>query len=109
MTDPSNLVELPVRDKLNTEAALIKWHELQTYFAAGQVVWVSPVLNLLDVGVAMSADDAKTVKPWVDANQVCGVTDAQAADWYDNDAELWALVIRPFVLVQEGQKKSLDS
>mgnify|MGYP000184579958 CR=1 FL=1 len=100
MSDDSNEIEIPLRDKLNTEAALIRWHELQTFFAGGQVVWVSAELNLLDVAVAMAADDAVTVKPWVEANQVYAVTDAQAAQWYADDATLWGLVVRPFVLVQ---------
>lgn len=109
MNDHSNVVELPVRGKLNTETALIKWHELQTYFAAGSVYWVSPALNLLDVGVALTTDNGAVVKPWVDAKQLFSVTDAQAAAWYAADATMWGLVVQPFVLVQEQDGDHLSS
>jgi hypothetical protein len=33
------------------------------------------------------------------------VQDQQAMDWYDSNKLLWALVIPPFVLVQETEKK----
>lgn len=55
----------PSRDelkaKLNLETSRIHWHELQTYFARGQVVRVSPDLDLLDVAAELAAGDRKSV------------------------------------------------
>ena len=47
MSSSPSLDEL--KAKLNLETSRICWHELQTYFARGQVVRVSPDLDLLDV------------------------------------------------------------
>ncbi len=44
----------------------------------------------------------------MEAGQIARVTDAQALAWYEADAEVWAVVARPYVLVQENRKK-LDS
>ena len=44
---------VPSRDelkaKLNLETSRIHWHDLQTYFARGQVVRVAPELDILEV------------------------------------------------------------
>jgi len=51
----------PSRDelkaKLNLETSRIHWHELQTYFARGQVVRVAPELDLLEVATELAADN----------------------------------------------------
>ncbi len=41
---------------------------------------------------------------WMQAGQIARVTDAQALAWYDADADVWAVVVRPYVLVQPAEK-----
>ncbi|RMF18249.1 MAG: DUF2288 domain-containing protein [Gammaproteobacteria bacterium] len=89
-----------LRAKLNTDTARIRWHELQRYWARGQVVRVHSRLNLIDVGLALRADDKALFERWMRAGDVGPVTDDQARQWVESDPELWALVIAPWVLVQ---------
>ena len=88
------------RQKFNQETAVIAWKELQTFFAAGQAIYVSVELNLLDVAACLVADDKAQADKWLKQGLVAPVSDRQAIDWLQEEADVWALVVRPFVLVQ---------
>lgn len=90
-----------LRARLNLETSQIRWKELQTYFARGQVVRVSPDLDLLAVAAELTADNKVRFEQWMAAGQVGEVTPAQARQWFEKDAELWAVVVAPWVLVQD--------
>ena len=88
------------RGKIISETARIPWQELQRFFAAGKVMLVAPGLDLVDVAFALQEDDVDQVKSWTEALQVMPVPDDQAKDWIASDALLWAVVVKPWVLVQ---------
>lgn len=89
-----------IEQQLNLETAQIRWHELQRFFASGSAIAVDPSLDLTQVAAQIAADNAAQIKEWMDAGLVDAVTDAQALSWYDTDALVWAVVIKPWVLVQ---------
>lgn len=89
------------RAKINSETAKIAWSELQRFFAAGKVMRVAGHLDLVDVACALEQDDVESVRQWTDALELAPVSDAQARDWVAADVLLWAVVIKPWVLVQE--------
>ena len=89
------------RAKVNLETSRIAWKELQRFFASGAAVWVSKELDLVDVAFQISEDNKSQVSAWMAADQLAGVTDEQAKTWYQQDADVWAVVVSPFVLVQE--------
>lgn len=89
-----------LKAKLNQETARITWPELQRFFANGSALAVHSDLDLLDVAVAMTQDHAERIKGWLDAGQLGPVSDQQALDWHEQNPPLWALVIKPWVLVQ---------
>ena len=86
--------------KVNLETSQIAWKELQRFFAAGLAISVTAELDLVEVAFQVSADNKTQVEQWLQANLVAPVTDQQASDWYQNDSEVWAVVVRPWVLVQ---------
>ena len=88
------------RAKIVSETAKIPWLELQRFFAAGKVMLVAAELDLLDVAHAFQLDDIEQVKSWTENRQVGPVNDDQAKHWVASDALLWAVVIKPWVLVQ---------
>jgi hypothetical protein len=90
-----------LKARLNLETSRIHWHELQTYFARGQVVRVAPELDLLDVAVQLTADNKARFQHWMSQGQVGDVSPDLARDWYERNAHLWALVVAPWVLVQD--------
>ncbi len=89
-----------LRQKLLTETSKIAWKALQVFFAQGKAVHISSKLDLIDVAVAMSNDDTETISAWMQQGMIAVVSDAQAKLWYDNDVLVWAVVVRPWVLVQ---------
>lgn len=89
------------RAKIISETAKIPWHELQRFFAAGKVMLVAPGLDLVDVAYALQEDDVEPVKVWTESRQVATVSDDQAKDWITDDTTLWAVVVKPWVLVQK--------
>ncbi len=89
------------RAKINSETAKIPWQELQRFFAAGKVMTVGSGVDLVDVAYALEQDDVERVKQWTESKQLLPVSDQQARDWVNRDASLWAVVIKPWVLVQE--------
>lgn len=89
------------KEKVNLETAQIVWSDLQRFFAKGEVVWVSRELDLIDVSYQFSIDDKTSVQNWLDAKHVALVSDEQAMRWFETNAELWAVVVKPWILVQE--------
>jgi len=98
-TKPENDTEL--RLKVNRETARLPWTELIKHFAAGNVVWVANSLDLVDVAVRISHDDKANITQWMNAGLLAKVSDEQAQAWLDANAQLWAAVVSPFILVQQ--------
>ncbi len=92
------------RTQVNLETAQIGWHELQPYFARGATVAVDESLDLVDVAFQISKDNKSQVAQWLESGQIGRVTDEQALAWYEADALLWAVVARPYVLVQDKNR-----
>ncbi len=88
------------RGKIISETAKISWSELQRFFAAGHVMLVAAEVDLVDVAIALEEDDSEKVKIWIETGQLAAVSDEQAKDWVAGDTTLWAVVVKPWVLVQ---------
>ncbi len=89
------------KGKINFETAKIAWQDLERFFAAGSVVYVSPELALIDVAYALSQNDSGQFKAWMDAKKVAHVSDEQAIAWHDSSASVWSVVVKPWILVQD--------
>ena len=98
-TKPENDTDL--RIKVNRETARLPWSELEKHFAQGNVVFVASDLDLVEVAVRISHDDKATIVQWMAERKVMKVSDQQAQSWQQADAALWAVVVSPFILVQE--------
>lgn len=92
--------EKNLASELVLETAQIRWYELQRFFASGNAIAVDASLDLIYVASQITQDNAIQVKLWMEAGLVDVVKDSQAQTWYEQDALVWALVIKPWVLVQ---------
>ncbi len=100
--DSPDSAPVSLHNKLLGETARISWPELERLFASGRLVRVGPELDLIVVGEAMAADDSAQLKRWMQQEQAGLLDDDTARRWAENpDCDLWALVISPWVLVQE--------
>lgn len=100
--------EPDLRAKLNSETARISWSELERHFARGVVVVVAPGMDLIDVAHAMARDDSGALAAWMQSGQVARAEAEQALDWHARQAVFWAVVVAPWVVIQEAQPR-LDS
>jgi len=98
MNDTNSQQEL--LQKLNRETAKIPWHELQRFFAAGKVLVVDASSDLIEIAKAVVEDDSDFINNLLQQKRVAQVSDAQAADWHRDNANVWAVVVAPWVLVQ---------
>ena len=88
------------KDKVNLETSKIAWQELQRFFASGLAVFVASELDLVEVAHQFSIDNKDQVAEWMQNQQVGLVPDAQAVAWLEADADVWAVVVKPWILVQ---------
>lgn len=98
MTEPDHSAILKAR--LNQETARVDWHELQPFFARGQTVAVAGDLDLVEVAVAFAEDRVDLIGQWRAEARVGAVSDDQARAWVRADQRMWAVVVKPWVLVQ---------
>jgi hypothetical protein len=96
----SNSVDI-ARVKVNLETSQIAWNELQRFFASGSAVFVASSLDLIDVAYQFSIDNKDQVTLWMQNNQISLVSDQQALMWLEADTTVWAVVLKPWILVQE--------
>ena len=85
---------------INAQTGKIPWRELQRFFAAGKVMRVSADLDLVEVACAIGQDDVERVRAWTDRLELAPVSDDEAREWLGANATLWAVVVKPWVLVQ---------
>jgi hypothetical protein len=89
--------------RVNMETAQIAWSELLRYFAGGLVIVVGNDLDLVDVAARFAIDDKTAVAQWLDGGRIARASDEQAKAWLEANTLLWAVVARPWVLVQENK------
>ncbi len=91
----------PEKEKINLETSLINWTALQRFFAGGLAISVSADLDLIETACQFSQDNKVLVQQWIDEEKISHVSDNQARQWFDNNSLVWAVVVKPWVLVQE--------
>ncbi|HPY40578.1 MAG TPA: DUF2288 domain-containing protein [Thiolinea sp.] len=97
-------LELPLETRLNLETGRITWQELGFFFARGRILQVAASLDLIEVASALAKDEAQQVAHWLDAQQVRVLPDATAKEWAADDTNLWAVVVAPWVIVQQRRE-----
>lgn len=91
------------KNSINLETAIIPWHDLQRFFASGKTIVIANTLDLVEVASQFAQDNKPQVEKWIVEQSIAPVSDQQALKWYENNVELWAVVVKPWVLVQEQQ------
>lgn len=95
--------ENELKAKLNQETARINWEELQRFYASGSLVAVAAGIDLIEVACHFSTDNKQAVELLLGTGKVFRPDDQLAREWFDRKASHWAIVIAPWVLVQEIQ------
>lgn len=96
MTERDDLIA-----ELHAQTARVTWPELERHFARGVVIRVAPELDLVATGRDFAADDRAAVEAALAAGTLARLEPDEARRWAEGTPELWALVVAPWVLVQE--------
>ena len=89
-----------LRCRIIKETAVIRWQELQGFFARGIVLVASNDLDLVDIALHIANDNKAAVETWCCSGQLAKASDQQAELWCRSDAALWAVVVKPWIIVQ---------
>ncbi len=100
MSDRGVTSEQLERGKINSETARIPWRDLQRYFAGGRTLWVDARLDLVEVAYQLQRDNVAQTQQWMQQALLRPVSNQQARRWYNDDATLWACVVKPWGLIQ---------
>ena len=79
-----------------------EWEWLIPHVKRDAVVIVDRQLDLLDVGAAIAGDNVTSVQNWIGEQQIYKPSPEQIAAWNGDQSKRFnALIVQPFVLVQE--------
>ena len=97
------LEELIQQEKAKTvgETAKAPQKVLERFYAQGILILVGETLDLVEVGYAISIDDADQIKQWMETGLLAKSFDQQAIEWEKDNTEVWTVVIRPWILIQD--------
>jgi hypothetical protein len=85
------------------QTARISWAELEIHFARGVVIRLAPELDLVAVAACFANDEKSFVDQWIKQGQLQPLDRLTAKRWSRGKADLWAVVVAPWVLVQERE------
>lgn len=83
------------------QTAPIGWTEIEPFFARGQVIHVGSGLDLVAVAIAVAEDDKAHVSEWMSSGDFGLLATQTARHWVSGMADLWGVVVTPWVLVQD--------
>ena len=87
--------------QLNSETGRINWSELLPHFARGVVIWLAPGEDLIAAASYFAADNRQQVEQMMAQQRLRPSNDDDARRWSQTEPEFWAVVVAPWVLVQE--------
>lgn len=94
-------IDEELKARLNSETGKLGWPELQRHFARGVVVIAAPGMDLVEVATRMSMDDGEAIGQWLTAEKIRRASEEDARHWVESDTGFWAVVVAPWVVVQE--------
>lgn len=99
MSEPEH--DKPLLQRLHEQTAQLNWVELQRHFARGSVIVVAPQLDLVRVAAQFAEDDQAGISELLAQNKLHHATDEDAKRWHREQADLWTVVVAPWVIVQD--------
>ena len=91
--------------KLTLETAQLAWSELERHFARGDVVKVAAGVDLIDAALLIAENNAAEAQAWLADGRLARAEMSDAEDWHARQPQFWAVVVAPWVLVQEVPPK----
>lgn len=88
-------------EKIAKYTGEVGWSYLKPHFERDALLWVDPDLSLEDVAMAFINDDSVRVADWLGNGDLVRVGKLHAAQWEESEELFTAVVVTPFVLMQQ--------
>jgi hypothetical protein len=97
-----------LRSELEKSIDSATWEWLLPHHEHDAIIWVDASIDLVDVGMAIAQDQTQPVQHWIAEQVIAKPSEAQKSRWSNADANLQfsALIVRPYVLIQEKANPS---
>ncbi len=91
-----------LRLRLSELKGTVLFSDLKAHLERDALFIVSQELDLVECGLAVANDDVAAVGAWIKESQLRKPTPAEREAWPRDTSRRWvAIVVQPFVLVQE--------
>jgi hypothetical protein len=91
-------------EKIAKYTGEVGWKYLKPHYKSGNVLWVDPELDLKQVACAFTSDDSAQVAEWLGRGDLVRIGDLHAEQWEGGDDLFLAVVVTPFVLMQNAKE-----
>ncbi len=89
-----------IKVQLTQELADIEWNSLIPHAQRDALIVVSESLNLIEVGVAIAADDVISIQDWISQGLIHKPSSEELSSWNaDPNKKFSTLIVQPFVIV----------
>jgi hypothetical protein len=97
-----------LRNQLEKSIDSATWEWLIPHQEHDAIIWVDASIDLVEVGMAIAQDQTQSVQHWIAEQVIAKPSEAQKSRWGNADADLQfsALIVRPYVLIQERSPAS---
>ncbi len=99
---PADEVRAAIRTKLEQSVGPVFFSDLRAHVDRDALFVVAKTVALVECAVAVATDDVATVGRWIESGELRKPSRAEREMWPPETERRWnALVVQPFVLVQE--------
>ncbi len=97
-----------LRSQLETSIDSATWEWLIPHDERDVIIWVDQSIDLLEVGMAIAQDQTQSVQHWIAEQVIAKPSETQKQRWRAGDAnsQFAALIVQPYVLIQERSPAS---
>jgi hypothetical protein len=93
--------EAQLREKLTGELGVATWKSLLPEMLTKSLFFVSPDLDLVDVGVQVALDRTGEVKKWLETGALSRPTPEQISAWETSGSLFQFIILAPYVFFQD--------
>jgi hypothetical protein len=91
------------RLRLEENLGQVQFSDLRAHLDRDAVFVVEGTLSLMDCAVSVAMDDVELIQGWISSGELRKPSRQERVDWPGREAPLWwAVVVAPFVLVQDA-------
>lgn len=89
-----------LQTQLQKELAEVEWDSLKPHASRDALIVVNPLLDLIEVGVAIAQDNKQAVEHWIDEQLLRKPSAEELGNWNGQPEKMFkTLIVQPFVLI----------